>query len=197
MREQTPVRTITVEEQEQMGLIRQRPQHPAKFVAPERSTKLEILPAHETSMVVDHPARQQVVVNTNAVDRSKGFQIAITPIAVVVAVLAVVVSVAFESDLLSFASIFIFWVTFAVVYVIGWGMTALATPEAVSFYSAKRQWDVIEREQQERWSHYRWQTGRIQTEQRQPWQDDLRLALTVAGYAVAVILLVIMVWGAL
>jgi hypothetical protein len=130
------------------------------FVPANPEPKITVLPPHETIMQVQHPAQQQVVVTTSAVDRSKGFQIAITPISVVVGILAVVVSLAFKSELLSFTSILVFWATFAAVYVVGWALTALATPEAVSFYSAKRQWDVIEREQVERWNHYKWQTGR-------------------------------------
>jgi hypothetical protein len=42
-----------------------------------------------------------------------------------------------------------FWVTFVVVWLLGWMVTAAATPEFVSWYGAKRQWDIIEREQDE------------------------------------------------
>lgn len=130
------------------------------FVGPEKAVKLDILPPHHTMMEVDHPARQGVIVHTSALDRAKGFQWIITPLSVVLAVLAVLVSIVFDNEFFSFASLLIFWLTFCVIYVIGWGLTAIATPEAVSFYSAVRQWNVIEKEQTERWDHYRWQTQR-------------------------------------
>lgn len=148
-----------------MGIVRQ--QYPPSYVpASPQPVKMEVLPPFETSVNVDHTAKQEVIVTTNAVDRSKGFQLMITPIALVVAVLAVLVSLLFESEFLSFASLLIFWLTFCAVYVGGWVMTALATPEAVSLYSAKRQWDIVEREQKERWSHYRWQSGRTLEDKR-------------------------------
>lgn len=130
------------------------------FVPAEKNVRLEVLPPYETTVRVEHPTRQEVIVHTSAVDRSKGFQIAITPVSVVVAILAVLVGLAFENELFSFVSVLIFWLVFAIVYVAGWVLTALATPEFVSWYSAKRQWDIIEREQQERWSHYKWQSRR-------------------------------------
>lgn len=152
---------ISIDEQRQQGLRRSSPQHLANFVpASPRPVKVEVMPAHETHMIVEHPAKQEVIVTTNATDRAKGFQLMITPISLVVAVLAVLVSLLFENQFLSFASLLVFWLTFCVVYVSGWVLTALATPEFVSWYSARRQWDIIEREQQERWSYYRWQTGR-------------------------------------
>lgn len=158
-------RCYTIEEQRRLGYLPERRQ---TFVPPaaDRPAKLSVLPPHEIQMHVEHPAKQEVIVTTNAVDRAKGFQLIITPISFVVALLAVVVSLAFENQFLSFASLLIFWLTFAVIYVVIWALTAVATPEFVSWYSAKRQWDVIAKEQRERWEHYRWETGR-QLESRQ------------------------------
>lgn len=158
-------RRISLDEQRQQGIVRK--QYPENYVpAAVGPIKLEILPPFEASLNVDHPAKMQTIVTTSAVDRGKAFQMMILPIAVVVAILAVIVSLAFESDLFSFATILIFWITFVVVYVAGMGLTALATPEAVSLYSAKRQWDVIDREQRERWAHYKRLTGATEDEGR-------------------------------
>lgn len=156
---------LSIEEQKRLGYLPERRQ---TFVPPaaDRPAKLSVLPPHEIQMHVEHPAKQEVIVTTNAVDRAKGFQMIITPISFVVALLAVVVSLAFENQFLSFASLLIFWLVFAAIYVIGWALTVVGTPEFVSWYSAKRQWDVIVKEQRERWEHYRWETGR-QLESRQ------------------------------
>ena len=138
-----------------------RPQEPpSNYVAGPRSTQIQQLRPHETHMDVIHPATQHVELRTSAVDRAQGFQIMITPVSVVLAVLAVLVSLAFDNELLSFASILIFWGTFAVLYALVWLLTALMTPEAISFFSANRQWNVIDREQKETWDHYKWQAGR-------------------------------------
>jgi hypothetical protein len=115
-------------------------------------------------MDVEHPARQEVIVSTSAVDRARGYQIVITPLAIALGVVAVIVSLALENDLFSFASFVFFWLTFVIAWLAGWIVTALATPEFVSWYGAKRQWDIIEREQTERWEHYKWQTGRVTDE---------------------------------
>lgn len=156
---------VTRQEQRDMELLPAA--RSGNFVAPEPVRypgRLDIAPAHEVRMDVQHPATQEVIVHTSATDRARGFQMIITPISLVVALLAVLVSLAFENEFLSFASLLIFWLTFAVIYVFGWALTATATPEFVSWYSARRQWDVIEREQSERWEHYRWQTGRLEAE---------------------------------
>lgn len=153
---------LTREEQRRLGYL---PERRGTFVPPApvvHPARMEIMPAHETRMDVTHPATQHVEMRTSATDRAKGFQLIITPISLVVALLAVLVSLVFENEFLSFASLLIFWLTFAAIYVVGWALTAMATPEFVSWYSARRQWDVIEREQAERWEHYRWQAGRHQ-----------------------------------
>lgn len=171
---------ITREEQRRLGYL---PERQGAFVPPApvvHPARLEIMPAHDTRMDVTHPATQHVEMRTSATDRAKGFQLIITPISLVVALLAVLVSLVFENEFLSFASLLIFWLTFAVIYVVGWVITALATPEFVSWYGARRQWNVIEREQAERWEHYRWQAGRHQMEdslrterQRHEWLDGI------------------------
>jgi hypothetical protein len=173
---------------EGQGVVARAPR--TTFVAPYKAQEITPLPAHEITMAVDHPARQQVVVSTNAVDRAKGYQIVITPLAAALALLAVLVSLAFKNEFLTFTSLLIFWVTFCVVWLAGWIVTAAATPEFVSWYGAKRQWDVIAREQSERWSHYKWQTGRtepVAASQGAPsqLQRDIRLALLI-GVAVGV-----------
>ena len=150
----TQARRISVEEQVEMG-IRNPPAARSNFVpAAPRRANLPAATHQQVSFDVTPSAQQFVQVNTSMVDRARGYHIAITPLAVVVGVLAVIVSVAVENDFFSFATFCFFWVTFAGVWLIGWGATLLTTPEAVSFYEAHRKWDIIEREQDERWKHW-------------------------------------------
>jgi hypothetical protein len=170
--------------------ITHRPTQRNTFVPPDpKPTQITVMPAHEVSLNVDHTAKQEVIVTTSATDRARGFQMIIAPISVVVGLLAVIVSLAFKNEFFSFASIMVFWVTFAVVYVVGWALTAMGTPEFVSWYGAKRQWDIVAKEQTERWAHYRWQAGRepVEASQSAPSQlmRDIRLALLI-GVAVGV-----------
>lgn len=102
------------------------------------------------------PSAQQIVeVRTSGVDRAKGFQIAIVPLAMTLGLLIVFVSLAFENELFSLVSLLLFWCTFALCWLIGWIATLLLSAEGVAFYEAHRKWRVVEREQEERWAHYR------------------------------------------
>jgi hypothetical protein len=165
------------------------------LVLPDRSP-LPPMSAHQVTLDVDHPARQGVIMHTSAVDRSKGFQIAITPISIVLAILAVIVSLAFDNDLLTFTSLVVFWITFAVVYVVGWALTAVMSAEFVSLFSAWRQWNTIDREQAERWQHYRGQAGPVV----RPWWIEFKgliyagALLGIVGFIV-VVLWAMLLWG--
>jgi hypothetical protein len=153
---------ITRQQQEEAGLLPVRA-HTYVPASPRRDGP-NIPTRHEVSLDVAHPAQQIVHVNTSAVDRAKGYQIVITPLAVALGVVAVIVSMAFENEFFSFASFVFFWLTFVLAWLAGWIVTALATPEFVSWYSAKRQWNHIDREQEERWAHYKWVSGRNEDE---------------------------------
>jgi hypothetical protein len=167
-----------------------RPTQRNTFVPALRKEEITPLPNHAIDIRADHSAKQEVILTTSATDRARGFQMIITPISLVVGLLAVIVSLVFENDFFSFVSLVIFWLTFALVYVVGWALTAMGTPEFVSWYSARRQWDVIAKEQEERWNHYKWQAGRtapVAASQSAPsqLQRDIRLALLI-GVAVGV-----------
>lgn len=143
----------TIEEQRALGLRRQ----PANFVYP-APNRYDQLPAQTaTTYTIDAQPSAQLgsITHTNAVDRAHGYLIVQTPLAVVLAVLvlAVVKSLA-EFPLLSFAAFLTFWCTFALVWGLGWFVTLLLSAEGVAFYEARRKWNVVEREQEERWGHY-------------------------------------------
>lgn len=180
---------VTRRQQYEQGLL---PEPRRNFVSmPQASQPVRFNP-HQVDLAINHPATQHVELRTSAVDRAQGFQWMIAPISVVVAVLAVLVSVAFQNEFLSFWSLLIFWTSFCVVYVAGWILTALVTPEFVSLFSAWRQWNVIDREQKERWSHYKWESGRtIETRQSGPVVPGWVLFVAgLAGVVCAVLYLV-------
>jgi len=181
---------VRVDKQRAVDL--RRPQGSTNYVPAGVRPEMPPGMAQRVEMLVDHPARQAVVVTTNALDRAKGYHLVLLPLAVVVGVLAVLVSVFFENQLLSFTSLLIFWLVFVFCWAGGWVVTALATPEFVSWYSAKRQWDVIEREQVERWAHYRWQFGRAQASP--PWWA-VWWPWLVAGSLLWFLLCAAVVWG--
>lgn len=107
------------------------------------------------SLDIQPSAHQIVEVRTSGVDRAKGFQIAIVPLAAALGLLIVFVSLAFENEFFSLMSLVLFWLTFCLCWLVGWVVTLLLSAEGVAFFEAHRKWNLIEREQEERWNHYR------------------------------------------
>ena len=152
---------VTIDEQRAMGLRRQN-QYPANYVPPMPARRAELPAQHSTTYTIDaHPSAQLAsVTHTSATDRAKGYLLIQAPLAVVVGVLVVTVGkVLADYPLLSLSAFLIFWLSFAVTWLAGWGLTLLLSAEGVSFYEARRKWNVIEREQDERWNHYNRLTG--------------------------------------
>jgi hypothetical protein len=65
-----------------------------------------------------------------------------------------------EYPFMALGTLLIFWLVFALCWVVGWALTLVMTPGFVSLFEAHRKWKMIEREQDERWAHWRWQHGR-------------------------------------
>lgn len=152
-------RHVSLEEQEQTGLARRTTRNTFVPATPHRAD----LPAHTGhSVMLDiQPSAQQIVeVRTSGVDRARGFQLAFIPLAAALGLLIVFVSLAFENEFFSLMSLVLFWCTFVLTWLIGWIATLLLSAEGVSFFEAHRKWNVVDREQRERWEHYRWQQGR-------------------------------------
>lgn len=185
---------VSREEQEKQNLL---PVRRGNLVLPDRGpVQIQQMQPHSVDLAVTHPATQEVIVTTSATDRARGFQMIITPISLVVGVLAVLVYLAFDNELFTLWAFLLFWVIFAFVYVIGWVLTAVATPEFVSWYSARRQWNLIDREQQERWDHYKWQAGR-EDKRRDWWADSKPIILlcVLAWMFITIVFVVSTVWG--
>lgn len=149
------LRPVTVDEQESMGL--RRLQRPANYVPPMPARRAELPAMTSTTYQIDAQPSAQLgsITHTSAVDRAKGYTIIQAPLAAIMAVLVLAVAKSLaDFPLLSFAAFLTFWVSFALVWLAGWGLTLLLSAEGVAFYEARRKWNVVEREQSERWGHY-------------------------------------------
>lgn len=103
------------------------------------------------------PTSQHIVeMRTSAVDRAKGFLISTVPLFGVFALAIVLASVFFFGvPFLSVPALVIFVVAFAGTWLLAYGWTLLVSAEGIAWYEARRKWDVVEREQTERWRYYR------------------------------------------
>lgn len=158
MRKQLPA--VTLAEQESMGL--RRIQRPANYVPAMPARRAELPATMATTYTIDaHPSAQLgSITHTSAVDRAKGYTIIQAPLAAIMAVLVLAVAKSLaDFPLLSFAAFLTFWISFAVVWLVGWGITLLLSAEGVAFYEARRKWDTVQNEQSERWAHYNRQLG--------------------------------------
>lgn len=151
---------VSIEQQERDGLRRPRPQGQGQFVEPEPKQEIIKLPKHleqNTYIDVAPSVRSTVDVRTSHVDRAKGFNIAITPLALVVGFLAVVVLVAgYDYPLFSLATLGYFWTTFAVCWVIGYVLSnIIMTPEFAGLLDVVMKWVYLFKERDDTWRHYR------------------------------------------
>jgi len=165
----------------------------ANFVAPGRSTRFDVLPPYTASLDVQHPVTQSVVKHTSEVDSAIGFSIRTGLLAGVVAFFAVLVTLVFDNELFSIISLLVFWGTFCLVFVVGWALDVLKAPEFGALYAAVRQWNVIEREQIERWSHYRWQAGRGLSAR--PWWVEYKPWIIAGAVVWTLLPIAVFVWG--
>lgn len=158
MQKTAQARRISLQEQEELGLA---PVRQSNFVAPDtRRLDVQLPPHHQVVMDMEHPTQSVIHHTTSAMDRAKGFHSAFMPIAVAFGVAAVLLSLAFENEFFSLATLLIFWLTFLITWTVGWVWTNVISPEFAVIYSVNRQWNHIDREQKERWDHYKWLSGR-------------------------------------
>ncbi len=154
---------VSYEEQKAMGLIRSSPNYvqakTGDVLPPERPIPAALSNVQH-SISVPATATLHIEVKTNSVDRAKGFLIAGVPLYAAYGVGMLIVSVAlFDTPVLSFTGFIVFWLSFVGAW--GWGyfQTLRTSAEGVAYYEAKRKWDVIEREQSERWAYYKRPAG--------------------------------------
>lgn len=154
----TELKPVTLAEQERMGIRRRQPTNYVQALPVRR----ELPATTATTYTIDAQPSAQLgsITHTSATDRARGYLIVQTPLAVVLAVLVLAVAKSLaDFPLLSFAAFLTFWCSFAVVWLVGWGITLLLSAEGVAFYESKRKWDTVQNEQAERWHHYNRQLG--------------------------------------
>jgi len=152
---------VSYEEQQAMGLLRINDRPGSRYVANEimKPTRPAPPPAMQvTEHIINVPvqASQHIEVKTSSVDRAKGFLIAGVPLYAAFGVGMLIVAVAlFGTPVLSLTGFLVFWVTFVLAWGWGYWQTLRTSAEGVSLYEARRKWDVVDREQKERWSYYK------------------------------------------
>ena len=151
---------VTYEEQQAMGLIKPVRNFVQAEIVPQVRQIPTALSAVNHTISVAPTATQHIEVHTNSVDRAKGFLLAGLPLYAAWGFGSLIVSVLFwDLPVLSLTGLVVFWVPFILAW--GWGylVTLVISAEGTSWYEARRKWDVIDREQKERWRYYRGLNG--------------------------------------
>ncbi len=150
---------VSYQEQIERGLVT-RPKRD-NFVRSEQAAPIvrRMAPGELNSVqhTLDVPsaATMHVEMRTSAVDRSKGFLLATVPLFAAFAVGAVLIAyLAFNVPVLSVTALTVFWITFVVAWLASYVYTLAVSTEGVALFEARSKWDVVKREQAERWKYY-------------------------------------------
>jgi len=154
---------VTIEEQEQMELRRPRRElvqpEPQKQAIVRRMTPAEL---NQVQHVIDvAPSAQHIVtMKTSARDRAEGFLIATVPLFAAFALAIVLISVFFFSvPFMSLTALVVYWLAFVAAWLIAYVYTLATSAEGIAMFEARQKWNVIKREQEERWNYYKQQNG--------------------------------------
>ena len=149
---------VSYQEQVEAGLIRK----PSKLVVPQPAAPVvRRMPAGELNTVshtldVAPSATHYVEMKTSAVDRSKGFLIATVPLSGGFALGVLLVAVFFWSvPLFSLPALVVFWLSFVAAWLFAYLWMLLVSAEGIALFEAWSKWNVIKREQSERWDYYK------------------------------------------
>lgn len=153
---------VTIEEQEKLGLrgaagqVVVEPQVKAQIqqVVAQRKQQAEIMPLSAIELSVTPNATANVDFRTSAQDRAWGFLIASTPRTFVFSLAITLISM-LATDIGVIAGIVILVSIFSVVELASYICTLAISAEGTAYREAMRKWDVVEREQRERWAHYK------------------------------------------
>ncbi len=151
---------VSVQEQIERGIL--QPSNSSKYVPARVETTatthrptVEVMPPqHNFDMAVTPTSTTHVEMKTSAQDRAWGFLIASTPRTFVFALAIPLVSM-LATDIGVIAGIVMLVSIFSVVELASYIFTLAISAEGTAHMEAKRKWDVIEREQRERWNHYK------------------------------------------
>jgi hypothetical protein len=151
--------TITIEQQEGMGL--RRPQSKYVPAAPLARRPVPAMPGPVSTQIdVTPTATTHIDVRTSEVDRAKGFLLRSVPLYAAFALLVLLVTVFFYSmPMLSLPALVIFWLSFVAAWLLAYCYDLSRSPSGIAHLEATRKWDLIEREHDRRWAHYERLTG--------------------------------------
>ena len=158
-----PVRTVSLQEQRETGVMRRNyVAASSEVTAVAKRGPAQVLPVQDTRHTIDVPmqATQHIEMKTSAVDRSKGFLLANVPLFG-----AFAVGVWLLSGLLahypqfSFMGLIILWSSFVLAWLASYWYTLRVSAEGIAMYEARSKWGVIRDEQRRRWEHYDKVTG--------------------------------------
>ena len=150
---------VTIDEQEAMGL--RRPRREMVQPEPQQQAIVRRMPPAEinqTSHVIDvQPSAQHIVtMKTSARDRAEGFLIATVPLFAGLGLGMVLISVFFFGvPFMSLTALVIFWLSFVAAWLIAYIYTLAVSAEGIAMFEARQKWNVIKREQEERWDYYK------------------------------------------
>lgn len=156
--EQKRNNVVTIDEQEAMGL--RRPRREMVQPTPVQQPIVRRIPTElgQTSHVIDvaPSAQHYVEMRTSAKDRAQGFLIATVPLFAGLALGMVLISVFFFNvPFMSLTALVIFWLSFVAAWLIAYVYTLAVSAEGIAMFEARKKWQVIEREQRERWDYYK------------------------------------------
>ena len=150
---------VSVQEQIERGIL--QPSNSAKYVPARVETQaithrpaVEVMPQNDFNMAVTANGTSHVEMKTSAQDRAWGFLIASTPRTFVFSLAITLISM-LATDIGVIAGIVMLVSIFSVVELASYIFTLAISAEGTAHMEAKRKWDVIEREQRERWNHYK------------------------------------------
>lgn len=146
----------------QTGVVMSPVSQRQTFVAPARQPAQVRLPdvMQDGILQVPTPAQSLVELRSNYTDRSRGFVMAITPVAVVTGILAMLAALTLWSvPFFSWTILQVFAGMFCATWTIGYALHLAASPDGVLFATAWWQWQIIRREQRHRHRRY-WQAYR-------------------------------------
>ena len=150
---------VTIDEQEAMGL--RRPRREMVQPAPVQQAIVRRMPPAELNQVqhvidVQPSAQHYVEMRTSAKDRAQGFLIATVPLFAGLALGMVLISVFFFGvPFMSLTALVIFWLSFVAAWLLAYIYTLAVSAEGIAMFEARQKWNVIKREQEERWSYYK------------------------------------------
>ena len=117
---------------------------------------------NQTSHIIDvaPSAVHHVEMKTSARDRAEGFLLATVPLFAGLALGMVLISVFFFGvPFMSLTALVIFWLSFVAAWLLAYVYTLAVSAEGIAMFEARQKWNIIKREQEERWRYYRQWNG--------------------------------------